>query len=176
MVWCAPSFQPGACEVVVVRGRMVKLRGLAIVAASVVCWGQAQAAVTRTIPVTKLQPIIRQGLLSAIDIIRDKGTVGLRRELEQCYRKIAQTHDQRALVYCVTQDRYGVESLKALFPQMEDDPYFNWNAFAARGAKATGEAVQPLSAQRSFIEVLGAMQAEETISLMSEIKQASPHE
>ena len=149
--------------------------GLAIIAASVVCWGQSQAAVTRSLPVTKLQPVIRQGLLSAVAIIRDQGTVGLRRKLEQCYRKIARSHDQTALVYCITQDRYGTQTTATLFPQMED-PYFNWNSFAARGAKATGEAVQPLSAQHTFIAVLGDMQVEEMKSIASEVQQAAAHE
>ena len=127
------------------------------------------------IPVTKLQPIVRQGLLSAIVVIRDKGTVGLRRDLEQCYRKIARSHDQTALAYCITQDRYGTQTTAALFPQMED-PYFNWNAFSSRGAKATGEAVQPISAQRTFISVLGDMQVEEMKAIASDLKEASPHE
>ena len=149
---------------------------VAALAVGAILWGgQAQAAVTRSLPVTKLQPIIRRGLLSAVAIIKDTGTVGLRRELERCYSRIAKTHDQTALVYCVTQDRYGTETTSSLFPQMED-PYFNWNAFAARGARATGEAVQPLSAQRTFIAVLGDMQVEELKSLLAEIKEASPHE
>ena len=149
--------------------------GLAIVTASMFSWGQSQAAVTRSLPVTRLQPVIRQGLLSAVAIIRDQGTVGLRRELEQCYRRIARSHDQTAFVYCITQDRYGTQTTATLFPQMED-PYFNWDSFAARGAKATGQAVQPLSAQHTFIAVLGDMQIEEMKSIASEVTQASPRE
>ena len=149
---------------------MLKGWGLAIIAASAVAFGPANA-VTRQIPAAKLQPIVRQGILSAIAIIRDHGTSGLRMDLEKCYRKVAATRDQTAAIYCITQDRYATASTTGLFPGGVD-PYFNFDAFAARASKATDQTVQPASSRSAFIGVLGSMQDVETKEIVEQLRAA----
>lgn len=146
--------------------------GLAIVAASAsaMAFGPADA-VTRQIPAAKLQPIVRQGILSAITIIRDRGTTGLRFDLERCYRKLGITHDQTAAVYCVTQDRFATSSTTGMFSEAAD-PYFNPESFAKRASLATDLTVQPESTRAAFIGVLGSMQNAEMKEIAEQLKAA----
>ena len=117
-------------------------------------------ATTKPLSTAKLSGVVRQRILSAAVAIRDRGTSGLRVDLERCYRRVSRTHDQTAAVYCVTQDRYAVESTDGAFPGAED-PFFNWNRFASRAAKAVDQTVEPASARVTFISALGAAQAVE---------------
>lgn len=69
----------------------------------------------REIPVTKMEALVRQGALDGLGGLRDIGTSGMRPKLERCYRRVSQSHDQTAAVYCMTEDRVITDATVKLF-------------------------------------------------------------
>lgn len=152
--------------------RVLKWWSAGLLAANLALSTAPAGAATREVLVSKLQPLVRQGTLSAMATIRDRGTTGLRTDLERCYRKVAAKQDQTAAVFCITQDRYGTVSITSLFPGA-GDPFFNWQAFARRVARALNSSVLPASGLEAFATALGAMQEAELKIILDQINAAS---
>ena len=141
-----------------------------LMAIATVVMGGGASATVRPVTTEKLPAIVRQGILSTIYIVKARGAVGLRSDLEKCYGRIRRTRDQTAAIFCMTQDLTETTTMRVLFPNAPDDPFFNMNSMSQRGAHAVTLTVQPESARTAFTNAWMATATEEAKQLNEQLE------